>query len=89
MKERKYNRSFNAMRENIEDPTYGLCPAPLDAQAAVNILCDYLLGEDWYFAGSASVEQVNAAVVNLILNKHSKQWKKDWKTYTKSIKNAH
>lgn len=89
MKEHKYNKSFNSMRENIEDPTYGLCPAPIDAQTAVNILCDYLLGDDWYFAGSASVEQGNAIVVELILNKYSKQWKKDWKTYIKSTKNTH
>lgn len=78
-----YNKSFDAMRDNIEDTTYGLCPAPMDAQLAVNILCDYLLGDDWYFAGSASVEQGNAIVVELILDKYSKQFKKDWKNYKK------
>ena len=87
MKEYKYNKSFEAMRENIEDHTYGLCPAPMAAQDAVNILCDYLLGDDWYFAGSCGVEQGNAMVVELILDKYSKQFKKDWKNYQKELKN--
>lgn len=82
-----YNKSFEAMRNNIEDTSYGFCPAPMDAQLAVHILCDYLLGDDWYFAGSASVEQGNAMVVELILDKYSKQFKKDWKNYEKETEN--
>ena len=78
-----YNKSFEALKNNICDTSYGLCPAPMDAQLAIDILCNYLLGDDWYFAGSASVEQGNAMVVELILDKYSKQFKKDWKTYTK------
>ena len=78
-----YNASFDKIKANIEDTSYGLCPAPMDAQLAVHILCDYLLGDDWYFAGSASVEQGNAIVVELILDKYSKQFKKDWKYYKK------
>ena len=87
MKKYKYNESFEAMKDNICDTSCGLCPAPMNAQVAVNILCDYLLGDDWYFAGSASVEQGNAMVVELILDKYSKQWKKDWKRYNKEIEN--
>ena len=87
MKKYKYNESFKAMKENIEDNTYGLCPAPMDAQLALNILTDYLLGEDWYIAGSMSVEQANACVVEQILDKYSKQWKKDWKNYEKETEN--
>ena len=82
-KEYIYNASFDKIKANIEDTSYGLCPAPMDAQLAVHILCDYLLGDDWYFAGSASVEQGNAIVVELILDKYSKQFKKDWKYYKK------
>jgi hypothetical protein len=78
-----YNKGFEAIKNNICDTSYGLCPAPMDAQLAVNILCDYLLGDDWYFAGSASVEQGNAMVVELILDKYSKQFKKDWKNFEK------
>lgn len=81
MKVYKYNKSFEAIKNNICDTSYGLCPAPMEAQQAVNILCDYLLGDDWYFAGSASVEQGNAMVVELILDKYSKQFKKDWKHF--------
>ena len=87
MKKYKYNESFEAMKENIEDHTYGLCPAPMDAQQAIYILSDYLLGDGWYFAGSCSVEQGNAIVVEQILDKYSKQFKKDWKTYVKNLKN--
>jgi hypothetical protein len=78
-----FNKGFEAIKNNICDTSYGLCPAPMDAQTAVNILCNYLLGDDWYFAGSASVEQGNAMVVELILDKYSKQFKKDWKNFEK------
>ena len=81
MKEHKYNKSFEAMKENIEDTTYGLCPAPMPAQEALNILIDYLLGENWYVVMSMGVEQVNACAVKQILDKYSKQWRKDWKFY--------
>lgn len=71
------------MRDNIEDTTYGLCPAPMDAQEALNILTSYLLGDDWYITGSMNVEQANACVVEQILDKYSKKWRKDWKNYKK------
>ena len=87
MKKYKYNKSFEAVLENIEDTTYGVCPAPMDAQQAIYILSDYLLGDDWYFAGSCSVEQGNAIVVEQILDKYSKQWRKDWKNYEKETEN--
>lgn len=83
MKRYKYNKSFDTMKENIEDTTYGMMPAPMDAQQAVNILIDYLLGEDWYVVSPMNVQQVNACAVEQILDKYSKQWKKDWKNYTK------
>lgn len=85
MKKRKYvyNASFDKIKAIIEDTTYGIYPPPLDAQTALNILCDYLLGDDWYFAGSCGVEQCNAVIVEHILDKYSKQWKKDWKNYKK------
>ena len=28
MKQYKYNKAFNAMRDNIEDTSYGILPAP-------------------------------------------------------------
>lgn len=87
MRPHKYNKSFKDMKENIEDTSYGVCPAPMTAQQALLILCDYLLGQDWYCAISASQEQVNAIIIEQILDKYSKQWRKDWNTYQKSAEN--
>ena len=87
MKEHKYNKGFEALKTNICDTSYGLCPAPMDAQEALNILTSYLLGDDWYIAGSMSVEQANACVVEQILDKYSKKWRKDWKYYEKEAEN--
>ena len=87
MNKYKYNESFETMKENIEDHTYGLCPAPMDAQVAIDIITNYLLGDDWYFTWSCSVEQGNAIVVEQILDKYSKQWRKDWKNYVKETEN--
>ena len=87
MKQYKYNKGFEPMKDNICDISCGLVPAPMDAQVALDILTDYLLGEDWYFAGSCSIEQCNAIVAEQILDKYSKQWKKDWKNYEKETEN--
>ena len=81
MKQHKYNKSFETMKENIEDISYGLMPAPMEAQQAINILINYLLGDDWYVVSSMNTEQVNACAVEQILDKYSKQWKKDWKHF--------
>lgn len=83
MKQYKYNEGFEPMRRNIENTSYGICPAPMPAQEAINILCSYLLGDDWYCATSMGVEQVNAVIVEHILDKHSKKWRKDWNNYQK------
>ena len=87
MREYKYNKSFEDLKENICDTSCGICPAPMEAQFALNILTDYLLGEDWYVAMPLNTKQVNACVVEQILDKYSKQWKKDWKNYEKEIEN--
>jgi len=42
---------------------YGLCSPPMDAQVALNELCRYFLGEDWYTALPESQEQVNTEIV--------------------------
>ena len=86
-KQLKYNRSFEAIRANIEDVSYGIYPAPMPAQQALNILCDYLLGEDWYVTDSIGVEQCNAIITEQILDKYCRQWKKDCKTYKKEAEN--
>ena len=88
MKQYKYNKSFDTMRDNIEDTSYGILPPPLPAQEAIDILCDYLLGDDWYCSVSMGVEQINAIIVGQILAKYSKQWRKDCKTYEKTRENS-
>ena len=81
MKEYKYNKGFEALKNNICDTSYGLCPAPMNAQEALDILTSYLLGDDWHAVSLMSVEQVNACAVEQILAKYSKKWKKDWKHF--------
>lgn len=82
-KEYKYNKGFEAMKTNIEDTSYGLYPAPMEAQEALDILTSYLLGDDWYVVDPMGVKQCNACVIEQILDKYSKKWVKDWKHYEK------
>lgn len=42
---------------------YGLCSPPMKAQVAVNELCRYFLGEDWYAVMPENAEQVNTKIV--------------------------
>jgi hypothetical protein len=82
-KEYRYNKGFEAIKDNVCDTSYGLCPTPMNAQEALNILTSYLLGDDWYIACSMNVEQANTCVVEQILDKFSKKWKKDWDHFEK------
>lgn len=43
---------------------------PMEAQAAVNELCDYLLGEKWYIVDPVSNIQANAIIVDEIKAKY-------------------
>lgn len=58
-----------------------LCPPPLNAQTAINILCNYLLCEndDWYIVMPVNNEQANTLIVEEILSRYSKQYKKEIK----------
>lgn len=62
----------------------GLCDPPMEAQKAIEILTDYLLGEDWCVAIPESTRQVNSAIVFEILLKYSKKFRKEWKKYIKN-----
>lgn len=55
----------------------------MDAQTAVNFLIDYLIGDDWYVAYPACVEQVNTKAVMFILQKFSRKYKKELKAWNK------
>lgn len=47
-----------------EPGDYGILAPPMKAQTAVNELCRYFLGEDWYdSSGATHPEQVNTAIV--------------------------
>lgn len=70
--------------EILSDGTYGLCPAPMSANDAIQILVDYLLGEDFYIAMPLSPQQANTEIVAAILEKHSKEYKKDRKKFIKT-----
>lgn len=63
--------------EILKDDSYGIFLAPTNAQLAVNILCEYLLGEGWYSGDPVSNEQVNTEIVDCILDKYSREYRKD------------
>ena len=65
------------LKHDAED--CGIMPPPLEAQKAVNILKDYLLGENWYIADPVSTEQCNAQIVHEILMKYSREYRKEYK----------
>lgn len=83
-KDYKYNKGFEAMKNNVCDTSYGLCPAPMSAQEALDILTSYLLGDDYYVANSMSQTQMNAVITEQILDKYSKKWIKDWNRFENS-----
>ena len=60
----------------------------MDAQTAVNFLIDYLIGDDWYVAYPACTEQVNTEAVMLILQKFSRKYKKELKTWNRRYGNG-
>ena len=49
----------------------------LSAQEAVNILCDYFLGEDWYIVDTVRNDQANAIIVEEIKNTVPSKYNKD------------
>lgn len=83
-KDYKYNKGFEAMKNNVCDTSYGLCPAPMAAQEALDILTSYLLDDDYYVANSMSSDQMNAVITEQILDKYSKKWRKDWNHFENS-----
>ena len=56
-----------------------LCAPCLPADTAVNFLCNYLLGEDWYCVMPIHAEQVNTEIVHSILMKYSRRYRKEYK----------
>ena len=69
--------------EVLSDNTYGLCPAPMSSDVALQILVDYLLGEKFYIVMPLSQEQANTEIVAAILDRYSQGYKKDRKKFMK------
>ena len=77
-------KKFTEWLENDAEDC-GICPSPMNAQCAVDILKDYLLGEDWYVHMPINIEQVNSEIVFDILMKYSIKFRKEWKRYCKKV----
>lgn len=60
----------------------GIMQPPLNAQKALDILKDYLLGEDWYVVNPVNTEQCNTQLVYEILEKYSPEFKKEMKCWS-------
>ena len=69
--------------ERLSDDTFGMCPAPMSADLALQILTEYLLGEDFYIVMPVPQEQANTIIVETILRKYSKEYRKDRKRFIK------
>ena len=49
--------------ELTDKKEYGVFPPPMDAQVALNELCNYFLGDEWYAISPISQEQINTEIV--------------------------
>ena len=65
--------------EILSDDSYGICPAPTDEKLALQVLVDYLLGEDWFVVMPLANDQITTCAVHEILNKYSRKYRKDIK----------
>ena len=66
-----------------QDPN-SMLPPPLEPNQALKFLKDYLLGENWYVAYSASSSQINTEIVYSILESYSKRFRKELKREEKN-----
>lgn len=58
---------------------YGIFPPPMDAQTAVDELCRYLLGDDWYSVNPLGSKQINTEIVYEIECRYKKHRRlKNW-----------
>ena len=64
---------------------YGICPPPIKAQDALNVLITHFLGENWYTVLPLNQEQVNTSAVYQILEEHTLE-PKNISNYLKKFK---
>ena len=71
--------SYNS-KENLYAPV-------IDAQLAINVLCQYLLGEDYYIVDPLSPPQADTIIVQDILHKYcNREVTKDYNKYKNARK---
>lgn len=59
----KDNEKIRRILQLTDGKDYGLCSPPMKAQVALNELCRYFLGENWYSTMPESQEQINTEIV--------------------------
>ena len=52
----------------------------------VNFIIEYLLGEDWYVADPLGHDQINQVALEEILDKYSKEFRKELLAYKRDIR---
>lgn len=69
----------NRILELTDKKDYGMFSPPMKAQIAVNELCHFFLGDDWYSVNPINADQINTEIVYEIecrykkLNKHKRR----------------
>lgn len=66
--------------QDLQDNNDNLFPPSMDAQIGLDMLCDYLLGPDWYVSYPCGQGQVNTEIVYSILFQYSKKFKLELKS---------
>ena len=63
-KKKETNKEIGERLFNLTDKKdYGIFPPPMNAQVALNELCEYFLGKDWYSVNPLGAEQINTEIV--------------------------
>ena len=74
-----YEQEIGPNKNNLLAPS-------LQAQQALDFLRYYLLDEDWYVIDPISMEQANTEIVDSILFKYSKKYRKEIKQLRRKLK---
>lgn len=77
-------KNFDIFYQTLLSDKYGLMPDVTPSQFALELLCDYLLGEDFICGDSMGVEQGNTIIVYNILKKYSRKFNKNLKKRLKA-----
>ena len=75
-----YDKSFVNwldLQQMTREDKDNMFPVPLNAQKALDFLMTYLLGPDYYVVDPICNEQSNVIIVDEILTKYSKEYRKE------------